>query len=70
MPYNAQYLQFNIKQRLKMRKTTVKQMCEDLQLHVNFVNTLDKYSPLLPTICNIADYLECTVDDLLKQPFT
>ena len=70
MPYNPQFLQFNIKNRLKQRNVTVKQMCIDLDVNINVVNQIDKRVPSIATVVAIADYLECTVDDLLKQPFT
>ena len=70
MPYNPQFLQFNIKNRLKQRNVTVKQMCIDLDVNINVVNQIDKRVPSIATVAAIADYLECTVDDLLKQPFT
>ncbi len=59
----------NIREQLNANGLTVKKMLDALHLGINTINQIDagRY-PRVETLFNIAEYLGCTVNDLLYRP--
>lgn len=59
----------NIRERLTANGSTVKKMLDALHLGINTISQIDagRY-PRVETLFNIAEYLGCTVNDLLYRP--
>lgn len=56
-----------IKALCKQRKTTLRQMQSDLGFGAASITRWDRNSPSIDKVKMVADYLKCTVDELLKE---
>ena len=65
---NSQQLADNIISELKRNKKHISEMCTDLNLNKNAISTMKSgYMPRLESLCNIADYLNVSLDVLLGR---
>jgi len=66
---NSQELALLIKKRLKEVGKTLKQVSQECEISINFMQSMQKegYMPRLENLCKLADCLDCSVDYLLGR---
>jgi transcriptional regulator with XRE-family HTH domain len=65
---NSQLIVQRIKQKIQENKSSVKQLCDDLEIGINTLSRLSKGQEMsYQRLAQIADYLDCSVDYLLGR---
>lgn len=65
--YNSQEIAKNIKNEAKNKEIKLGEMWKDLNMHNNTLHNMQKSMPSIETIAKIADYLDCSLDELLGR---
>lgn len=64
---NSQIVAKRIKETAGAQNIKLGQMFKDLKISVNTLHNMKTYMPSVETLSNIADYLGCSLDDLLGR---
>jgi transcriptional regulator with XRE-family HTH domain len=64
------YIANRIKELCKINSTSVKSLLENCGIRSGYIYDLEKrsISPSLETIAKIADYFNCTIDSIVREP--
>ena len=65
--YNSQEIAKNIKIEAKNKKIKLGEMWNEIDVTNNTLHNMQKSMPSIETLAKIADYLDCSLDDLLGR---
>lgn len=65
--YNSQDIAKNIRKEAKDKKIKLGEMWDEINVTNNTLHNMQKSMPSIETLAKIADYLDCSLDDLLGR---
>ena len=65
--YNSQEVADNIKREAKNKNIKLGTMFDDIDVTNNTLHNMKRSYPSIETLAKIADYLDCSLDDLLGR---